>query len=80
MEQKKSLTVQTLHAVVDFIVQDLRIDCCELCIYYNKARCCEAIEKDEDCDPCAHHRRHGDVACRNGIIEAFQMKLTEVQG
>lgn len=80
MEQKKSLTVQTLHAVVDFIVTETGVDCCKICTYYNEARQSAEFEKDENCDPCVKHRRHGDVACRGGIIEAFQMKLMEAQG
>ena len=75
MEQKKSLTVQTLHAVVDWVVQSSGADCCQLCAYYNKETnlaCCLS-----DTERCYAHRRHGDIACRDGIIEKVQMGLTE---
>ena len=74
MEQKKSLTVQTLHAVVDWVVQSSGADCCQLCAYYNKK---EQLACSEDIDCCGAHRRHGDIACREGIIEKVQMGLTE---
>ena len=75
MEEKKNLTVQTLHAVVDWIVQSSSEDKCQLCAYNreetNLACCLSATER------CYAHQRRGDIACREGIIEKVQISLTE---
>ena len=52
-----------LNAAVDIIVQS-GIDVCQLCEWYH----CEEQMNDPNDDPCAAHRKGGDVACRDGII------------
>ena len=76
MEQK-NLVICTLHAAVDFIVKDSGVDVCKICTYYNEESQSRENERDENCDPCVWHRKHGDVACREGVIEHFQMELTK---
>lgn len=63
---KNDLTVQTLHAVVDFVVEESGKDACKMCAY-----CCDSLM------PCGWKKRQGTLACREGIIEKFQIRLTE---
>lgn len=80
MRRTDDLTVRTLHAAVDFIVEKSGQDICKICTYYCEKSQAKEIEKDEDIDPCVWHRKQGNLACREGIIEKFQIELTGVQG
>ena len=53
-----------LNAAVDIIVKESGIDVCQLCEWYD----CEEMMNDPNDDPCAAHRKDGDVACREGVI------------
>ena len=67
----KDLKTKTLHAVVDHII-DGPEDVCQLCAFYNA----EAQLKSADGEnPCVWNRKNGRLACRNGIIEKFQLDL-----
>ena len=72
---KNDLTVQTLHAAVDFIVKESAVDVCKMCTYYQEE--IQAMRFDRGEDPCVKHSKHGDLACREGVIEKFQIRLTE---
>lgn len=73
----KSLTVKTLHKVCDWIVNESCEDICQVCALYNKAAQAQALEENEDQEPCVYCRTNGKVACRNGIIEYFQGLSTD---
>lgn len=63
--------VETLHKVVEFLIRSSE-DVCKVCAYYNASAQAKAIEENEDEEPCILKRRHGEIACRNGIIEYYQ--------
>ena len=68
------LVVKTLHAAVDWVVKESYCDFCQVCLHYNKER--EQMEAVKgEVDPCPHHRKRGEIACRDGIIEHFQSKI-----
>lgn len=69
----RELLIETLNAVVDHIIEGPD-DACQLCVYYNPQN---QLACADDEIPCNKMRKHGRVACRNGIIESFQMKLLE---
>ena len=75
MRRTDDLTIKTLHAVVDWIVKDCCEDACMLCAYFNREEQQASLKNDDD-DCCVWHRKQGDLACRNGIIEKFQGELT----
>lgn len=80
MRRSDDLAVRTLHAAVDFIVEKSGQDVCQMCTYYCEKSQAEEFEKNEDLEPCVWKRKQGAVACREGIIEKFQIELTGVQG
>ncbi len=72
MRRTDDLTIKTLHAAVDFIVKDSGVDVCQYCAFYKADE--QNADEHEDC--CVWHRKQGDIACRDGVIEKFQMELT----
>lgn len=79
MRRMDDLTIRTLHAAVDFIVKNSGQDVCKMCTYYCEKSQAKEWEKDENLEPCVWRRKQGDIACREGIIEKFQIELTGVQ-
>ena len=69
----RELVIETLNAVVDHVIEGPD-DACQLCVYYNMQN---QLACADDEIPCVNMRKHGRVACRNGIIEFFQLKLLE---
>lgn len=69
------LTVKTLQAAVDWIVNESSDDICQICAYYNAAAQAAELDKDENIEPCFYCRTNGKTACRNGIIEHFQKQV-----
>lgn len=74
--EKKNLAVRTMYAIVDYLVEESGVDACQLCCYFNADNQARESEKCPELECCIHRRKFGAVACRNGIIEKFQMKLT----
>ena len=74
---KDSLVKRTLYAAVDFIVNESAVDICMLCMYYNESSQSEELEKDDQADCCVWRRKRGNIACREGLIEHFQVKAME---
>ncbi len=68
----RDLLTKTLHAVVDHLV-DGPEDVCQLCAFYYAEL---QLKSADDEHPCVWYRKNGKLACRNGIIEKFQMELT----
>ena len=75
IECKKDLSVRTLHAAVDFIVEKSGQDICKICAFYCERSQAESFERDENVEPCVWRRTQGAIACRDGIIEKFQMDI-----
>ena len=67
----RDLLTKTLHAVVDHLI-DGPEDVCQVCAFY-----CKELQLDtaDDTHPCVWYRKNGKLACRNGIIEKFQLDL-----
>lgn len=65
------LIIQTLHAAIDHIIKS-DSDQCQLCVHCEKYNAAFA-EADEAICPAV--KSQGEAACRNGIIEKFQMDL-----
>ena len=66
-----------LNAAVDIIVQS-GVDVCQLCEWYQYNR--EEQMNDKHDDPCAPHRKDGDVACREGIICRLRRNVLKSEG
>lgn len=54
--------------VIDYLVENSACDLCGHCAYYKQPK------NDEDYTPCNELEKHGNVACRNGMIEYFKKK------
>ena len=63
--------IETLHKVVEFLIRSSE-DVCKVCAYYNKEEQAKQSLENEEEEPCKFKRRHGEISCRNGIIEYFQ--------
>lgn len=57
--------------VIDYLVENSACDLCGHCAFY------KPIKNDEDYTPCGEREKHGNVACRNGMIEYFKAVQNE---
>lgn len=52
--------------VIDYLIEYGACDTCAKCIYY------APILPNGDVEPCEEFEKHGNLACRNGMIEYFK--------
>ena len=52
--------------VIDYLIENGACDTCSKCIY------CTPILPNGDVEPCEEFEKHGNTACRTGMIEYFK--------
>lgn len=52
--------------VIDYLIENGSCDLCGKCEFYVEPN------KNEDFTPCQMFEKHGNTACRNGMIEYFK--------
>lgn len=52
--------------VIDYLIENGAYDTCSKCIY------CTPIAPNGDVEPCEEFEKHGNTACRTGMIEYFK--------
>lgn len=64
--------METINKIVDWIVSESCEDICQICANYNKEE--QARDFADGEEPCSCRRVKGKIACREGIINHFEMR------